>query len=130
MALDDHKWHVLALNLALGVSVKDAADRAGVSERTAHRVSKKPAFVRRLRRIQGDMRERIVGRLTDACTDAVQTLRDLLGAESPATARLGAARAILEHAGRLAEMVQLESRIAALETTKDDQHAEEFAKPY
>ena len=36
-----------------------------------------------------------VGRLADAATAAVETLRGLLAASQPATVRLGAARAIL-----------------------------------
>jgi hypothetical protein len=78
------------------------------------------------------MRQRVVGRLADACTAAVDTLTALLGPDAPPTARLGAARAILEHSARMAETVELERRIAALEQVAQRGgrgHAQELTTP-
>lgn len=109
------RMRLLALALAAGKTVREASNEAGVGERTVYRALKRPRFVARVRAIQGEMRQAVVGRLTEVCTEAVQTLRELLGDDHPATARLGAARAILEHAARMATTVDLESRIAQLE---------------
>ena len=54
------------------------------------------------------------GALPDAMTEATTTLRALLAAESE-TARLGAARSILELGIKVRETVELEERIAELE---------------
>src|SRR5688500_18777903 len=86
----------LALALATGLSINDAAAQAGVCSRTAHRCLRDPRFVRRVRRIHAQMRERVVGQLVDASTAAVQTLKDMLQPGTPATARVSAARALLE----------------------------------
>lgn len=120
------KWAVLALHLAAGMHVADAAREAHTSERTAHRLLRKPGFVKVVRRIQAQMRTRVVGRLADASTAAVATLVELLSPDSPATARLGAARAILEHTGRMTETVELEQRIAALETEREKSGVKEY----
>lgn len=127
MAENGSRFRRLALALASGLSIKDAAEHVGVSERTAHRALKNPRFAKRVRRIHAAMREQVVGQLTDACTEAVRTLRALLDPGTNPTARLGAARAILEHASRLAETVELEARIAALETEREARNAPEFA---
>jgi hypothetical protein len=114
------------MSLAAGRPIREAAEQAGISERTAHRAMKSARFLNRVRAIQADMRKSIVGQLTGACTEAVETLQALLGDKHPATARLGAARAILEHSARLTETVELERRIAELEAGKLND-APEFA---
>lgn len=55
-----------------------------------------------------------LGKLADASAAAVDTLRGLLSSESD-TARLGAARSILELGNKLRESVDIEERLAALE---------------
>jgi hypothetical protein len=52
--------------------------------------------------------------MADGMTEAADTLRDLLGSTSP-TARLGAARSILELSVKLRESIELEERLQALE---------------
>jgi len=52
--------------------------------------------------------------MAHAMSEAALTLRHLLTAESESV-RLGATRAILEHAIRLRETVELEQRILSLE---------------
>ena len=56
--------------------------------------------------------------LGEASTSAVQTLTALLDAPS-VQAQLGAARAILEHGGRMRESVELAARISTLEEQND-----------
>jgi hypothetical protein len=104
----------LVAALASGMTVKDAAESAGVGERTAHRRLEDATF----RRAVGDARARMVenalGQLADASAEAVTTLRALLKADGE-TARLGAARSILELGTKLRESVEFEQRIARLE---------------
>jgi hypothetical protein len=105
----------LALALVTGQSVKNAAEQAGVCERTAHRALRNPRFLRRLRHLHAVMRQQVLGQLTEASVAAVKALRDMLEEGTPASTRLGAAKAILEYSTRMAEVVDLEDRIAALE---------------
>jgi hypothetical protein len=86
----------LALELAAGKTVADAAAAAYVSERTAYRRLDDAEFRGRLTALRGEMIDRATGRLSDAATKAVDRLVALLDAESE-TVRLGAARSILEH---------------------------------
>jgi hypothetical protein len=104
----------LALGLASGLTIEAAARQAEVSPRTAYRRLEEPAFRRRVGELQAGMVSRALGRLADASVEAVDTLRGLLGADSP-SARLGAARSILELGNKLRESVELEQRLAALE---------------
>ena len=105
----------LVAALAGGATVCDAARQAGVGETTVYRRLQEPAFRQDVTETRARLVENAVGQLADASTAAVTTLRALLGAEGESV-RLGAARAILELGARLREAVELEQRIAALET--------------
>jgi hypothetical protein len=104
----------LALGVATGKSLREAAAAAGIGERTATRRWADPAFRRRVAELRGDMVARSLGRLADGMADAADTLRALLRAEGDSV-RLGAARALLELGTKLREGVELEERLAALE---------------
>jgi hypothetical protein len=103
-----------ALALASGMSVEESACKAGVSTRTLFRRLEERSYRRRISELRAEMIDRALGQLTAATIDATATLRALLQSDSQA-ARLGAARAILEHVGRLRDSIELEHRIAALE---------------
>jgi hypothetical protein len=121
----------LALALATGLSVRDAAARASVSERTAYRWLADPGFRQRLVEVRAEFRERVLGQLTDASIEAVSNLRSIQAdSAAPFPARVAASRAILENAQRLAEAVDLETRVAALEGDGRGHHAEVHAEAY
>jgi hypothetical protein len=105
---------LLIIALAEGRTVRDAAAAAGVSEKTAHRRLIDAAFRARVAQARGELFGQALGRLADSATEAVGTLRGLLTAAAP-TVQLGAARAILEHAAKFREHVELESRMRAIE---------------
>ncbi len=123
------KWRTLAGNgkrkgdsalvaaLAAGMTVKDAADAAGVRERTAHRRLEDAGFRREVAGARARLVEHALGQLADASAEAVTTLRALLHAEGE-SARLGAARSILELGTKLRESVEFEARIARLEAAQ------------
>jgi len=100
--------------LAAGQPVDAAAQAAQVSERTAYRRLADPAFKRAVQTARAELLAQAVGRLADAATAAVATLRDLLDAEADSV-RLGAARAILDAGMRGTELVDLAERVATLE---------------
>jgi hypothetical protein len=91
----------LALALAGGASVRDAAAGIGIAERTAFRRLEDPAFRQRVGELRREMVTAAMGRLADGMSDAAAELRRLaLGAASEPV-RLGACRAILELGVRL-----------------------------
>src|SRR5688500_17157490 len=102
---------MLLLALACGATVEAAARQAGLSEATAQRRLKEPAFQQALQETQADLVQRTMGMLTGAAGEAVKTLLNLLKDSSPATVRLGAARAVLEMGMRFREAQELEERI-------------------
>ncbi|HEY1378985.1 MAG TPA: hypothetical protein VGF55_19445 [Gemmataceae bacterium] len=104
----------LAVALAAGRTVRDAATAAGVGERTATRRTADPAFQRRVVALRGEMVKAALGRMTDGMTEAADTLRALLHATSESV-RLGAARALVELACKLRESADLAERVEVLE---------------
>lgn len=99
---------------ASGTSLREAARTAGISESTAYRRLKDPAFRRRVSEIRTSFLNEAVGRLCEDATKAVSTLKELLSARSESV-RLSAARTILELGPKLREQTELEERITALE---------------
>jgi hypothetical protein len=106
---------VLVAALAGGATVRDAAKTANVGERTVYRRLEDPAFQQEVTDARAELIGRTVGALVEASTEAVQTLRTLLGIGYPPAVRLRAARSVLELGTQLRESEELGKRIAALE---------------
>ena len=70
--------NAVAAAIAAGTSIKEAARAAGVSERTAYRRQRDPEFRRRVDEIRSSFLSDAVGRLAEASTEAVSTLKALL----------------------------------------------------
>jgi hypothetical protein len=104
----------LELGLAAGKTVQEAAQSAGVSERTAYRRLDDPEFRSRLTSLRAEMVAQATGKLANASAQAVDALTGLLMADSE-TVRLGAARSILELGIKLRESTEIERRICDLE---------------
>jgi hypothetical protein len=97
-------------------TLKEAALAAGVSETTLWRYMQDAAFSRRLREARRDAVNHAVIRLQRASSDAVTVLRDLMMKEdAPASARITAARVVLDYAIRSVEIDELRTRIEELE---------------
>jgi type II secretory pathway component PulF len=107
--------HNLLTALACGATVEAAARSAGVSESTVYRRLRQPAFRQRLQEVRADMVQRTSAMLTASGMEAVKTLLALQQASTPASVRLGAARAILELGLKVREVADLERRLSALE---------------
>src|SRR5262249_6991379 len=107
----------LAVLLAAGRKVKDAASETGLDERTAYSWLASPAFKARIAELRSQMLDRTLGRLTDAACKSVDTLVALLDEESPNIGRRAAA-SILEILGRLKDHVEVERRLTDLELAR------------
>ena len=112
----------LATALATGSTVAEAAQRAGIAERTAYRRLKEPQTQQQIREVRAALLDRAVGKLADSMDAAVATLvRNLTAA--PPSVQVRAAVALLEQGVKLRTSVELEQRVAAAETavTQEEQ---------
>lgn len=111
------------MNLACGATVENAAQKAGISRRTAYRRWADPAFRQRLTALRADMFERNSGFLTAAALESTKTLVSLQAPENPPKIRLAAAQSVLDKNLKYREasdekrMTALEQRVDALAGT-------------
>jgi len=104
--------------LARGCDVRAAAKEAGIAEVTAHRRLKNPGFRQLVMQQRQTLLDQAAGALAQSTSQAAATLKGLLEAEGEMV-RLGAARAVLDQATRLAELLDLAERVAALEARQE-----------
>jgi hypothetical protein len=105
----------VALALAAGRSLREAASECRTGETTGKRWLADQAFVRRIGQLRAEMTGQAVGRLVDGMVSAADTLGYLCRKGKSEMVRLGAARALLELGVKLRETVEFEERISALE---------------
>jgi hypothetical protein len=97
-------------------TLKEAALASGISETTLWRYMQDEEFSRRLRGARRDAVNHAVVRLQRASSDAVSVLQNLMMKDdAPPSARISAARTVLDYAIRVVEMDDLKSRVAELE---------------
>ncbi len=107
---------LLAAALASGAKIVEAAEAAGVSERTAHRRLADPAFRQRVENARRDHVQHVADKLATLGDQALDTLAELLGAPRvPAAVRCRAAVAVLDQTLRWREQADVEERLAAVE---------------
>lgn len=111
----------LLLQLAQGLSVRDAAKQAGVSEPTVFRRLKEPDFISELTRLRGQLWDDALRKLTASACKAVERLAQLMNDADSENVKLKAAQLILEQGSKLRETVEFEQRLAALENQKLDE---------
>ena len=93
-----------------------AAHKAGIGEATLFRWMKEPRFRTAYREARRQVVDGAIGHLQTACSEAVETLREVAkDAEASAASRVSAARAILEIALKAVELQDIEERIEELE---------------
>lgn len=105
----------LALALASGRNIRDAAQHAGLSERTAHRRLQDPTFCGLVRSLRSEMFAVAVGRLAAAAGNAAGTLVELAEGAAGEGVRLASAKAILEMGNRARETEEFEQRLSEME---------------
>jgi molybdenum-dependent DNA-binding transcriptional regulator ModE len=102
--------------IAVSPTLKEAARAAGVSDATLWRYMQEPAFKRRLRNARREAVSHALIRMQRASGEAVTVLEELMRSEkASASARISAARAIIDYSMRAVEMDELQSRIDELE---------------
>jgi hypothetical protein len=102
-------------------SVEAAARSARIGARTLRRWLQRPDFAEELARAAREAMAGAMKTLQAASVEAVETLRAVLAdEEGPTTARVSAARVVLEQAQRAAEREELEARIVDLERAVEE----------
>ncbi len=97
-------------------TVEAVAVKAGITPRTLYRWLNDPPFVAAYREARRQAVQRATGRLQQAASDAVTTLRDVMtDATAPAPARVNAAKSVLDLAVKAVEIEDLTARIETLE---------------
>ena len=104
----------MAILVAGGSSIKDAAAEVGASERQGYRLSSSSEFRRRVSELRLTINDQAVGKLSNRAVRAVDTLSDLLDHDEAAV-RLNAAKTILTMMPRISEHVELRHRLDLLE---------------
>lgn len=119
------KREAAAFSLAAGRTVKVAADKACVSERTLFYWLTEEEFRARVNEVRGELFTRAVGTLCRVSGAAARELGRLLKSEDEKV-RLAAAKAVLEIAPRLRETADLAGQLdelrAAMEEIKRGNH--------
>ena len=97
-------------------TMKAAADKIGITPRTLYKWLKMPEFRSAYMAAKREAVSVAITRLQQAATEAVETLRAIMNdPKKPASARVAAARSILEMAIKATEIEDLEIRIEELE---------------
>lgn len=105
----------LIVALASGDSVKQAAERAGVGERTVYRRLADQEFMLKVNKARHMMIGQAVGKLSVNCAKAAEVLEKLLDSDNPRI-RLQAAKTIMDSAIKLSDNWAIEMRLGHLET--------------
>ena len=109
----------LLLALARGLSVRDSASEAGVSEATAFRRLRDATFVAELNRVRGELWNVALGRLTEASGKAVNRIVSLVDDGESDAVKLSACKSILELGTKLRDSIEFAQRLELLENPSD-----------
>jgi hypothetical protein len=110
------KQEALISALLLAPTLADAAHTAGIGEVTAWRWLKDPAFQTAYREARRAVVQQAITQVQRATGEAVETLRSVMqDTTAPASAKVSAAKTILETAIKAVELEDLEARLAILE---------------
>ena len=109
---------LLAMEVASGSTIKAASKTVGCALQTAYNISSDPSFATRVASIRSEVLSQSVGKLSNAASQAVDTLVSLLGQANEPAIRLNSAKAILAQLGPLTELGELRARIDRIEGAK------------
>ena len=106
--------------IAAGGSLIDGARAARISYRTAKRWHRKDHVAKAIRARTNEHLSQARAVLASGASRAAAELVRLAGRARPDSARVTASKAVIEAATRMAEIEELESRVAELEASRSD----------
>src|SRR6516225_3789994 len=92
-------------------TVEAAAEAVGIAASSARRWLKDPLVIQRLAEARRDAMNRAIARLQEAATEAVDCLREVQRSGESESARVSAARCILEQSLRAVELGDIQQRL-------------------
>jgi phosphoglycolate phosphatase-like HAD superfamily hydrolase len=104
-------------------SIEAAAKSVGIGEVTAWRWMQDPAFATQYREARREAMRQTTARLQEAAREAVECLGDVQRTGQSESARVSAARTILEQALKAVDLDDLTERVEALEQAKKAKEA-------
>jgi hypothetical protein len=110
----EYRREQLALLIASGHKIRDAAAQAKTAERNAYTWLAEPSFRARISELRALMVDAAIGRLSDNACRAVDTLVELLEDDAPSI-RHRAATSVLEVLGRFQANITIDQRLVQLE---------------
>ena len=97
-------------------TIKEAATVTGLHENTVLRLMKQPEFQDQYRQARQELLQSTLNKLQELSSQAVATLSVVMAAQkSPASAKVSAARTVLEMQLRLIETADILQRLAVIE---------------
>lgn len=104
--------------LLMAPTIATAAASIGISEQTLWRWLQDPDFQAKYREAKRQAVAQAVARLQQASGEAVEALREIMNdGEAPASARVSAAKSVLEMAVKGVEIEDIAARVEKLERT-------------
>lgn len=109
----------LAVLVAQGQSIASAASQVDCANSTAYRIAKTDDFKAEVNRLRSECVSDAIGMLSNACTQAVEVIIDLMQNAQDERIKLRAATSILERFEKLSDHHELRERIEALEANDE-----------
>lgn len=112
----DQKREVAIASLLNASSLREAAKKAGIAEATLHRYLKDDTFKAQYQEAKKEVVQQAICQLQQSAGKAVRVLIAIAeDEESPSSARVSAAKTILETSLKAVELEDLEKRVGELE---------------
>jgi hypothetical protein len=109
-------FDALAVRVASGMSIRDAAKEVGCAAPTAYQLSAQTDFQIRVNELRTEATNEAVGSLTNLARTAIQTLGDVMTMEEARPQdRIAAAVAVLKIISPFAELHEIRRRVDELE---------------
>lgn len=110
----------LARLVAAGESVAAACGAVGCANSTGYRIAATSDFKTEVNRLRSEFVREATGKLGRACSDAVDTIIDLMKNTADPRVKLRAAAAVLDRFAKLSDNLELRERIDALEAKSSE----------
>lgn len=112
------KWELAIAALLTTPTIKEAAEKCGMGENTLLSWLKIPEFAEQYKEAKRQVLDVAINRLQTIAGEAVECLRDVLtNQDNPASARVSAAKSVLELSAKAVEIEDISTRLDELEKT-------------
>ena len=110
----------LAELVAIGSTIRDAAEQIGITETKGYNLSRKPEFKAEVARIRTEKTEGLSALALGGAEDALVQLRAIATTAERDSDRIAACRVLLDKAVAFAEMTEFRRRLDELERNADE----------